>query len=88
MIAAQADDGSRDLTLKVENRRYASLAVRTPVDVVAEEDDRVPRLDDRSQLIQQIGQGGTIPVHIADGDGGHVSRYRPGSSINMRSECS
>ena len=49
-----------------ENRIHARPAVGAAIDVVAEEDERVPGRQLRSQLLKQIGERLEMTMNVAD----------------------
>ncbi len=66
VVAAQAHHvGARFLSHR-ENRIHARLAVGAAIDVVAEEDERVPGRQLRSQLLKQIGERLEMTMDVAD----------------------
>ena len=72
MVPEQADDLCLDLSLKFENRVHAGSGVGTAVDVVAQEHDGVTSRHLVPNLDENVVQGLTIAVDIADRNGSHV----------------
>jgi hypothetical protein len=66
VISAKADDGGRDPVTKVDDAANAAAGVAPAVDVVAEEYDRIPGLDERGQLREQVLESRTIAVNVPD----------------------
>ncbi len=72
MVPEEADDFGVDLALKPQNRIHASFGVRTPVDVVAQEDNRVTTASLGVNLVENVIKRRKIAVYIADCNGSHA----------------
>ena len=72
VVAEQADDFGLDLVLKLQNGIHAAFGVWTPVDVVAQEDNRVTPATLAVNLVENVVKRRQISVDVADCNGSHA----------------
>jgi hypothetical protein len=71
VVSAQAYDVGRHFGSKPKYRVDATLAVRSPVDVIAEKDHRVTRAQFGPKLAEKLLEADTVAVDVANRDCRH-----------------
>src|SRR5436190_18717692 len=73
VVPEEPDDGGRSFGAEPENAIDTRAGISAAIDVVAEQDDGVPRLELRLETIQQVVERRAVPVHVPDRNRRHVS---------------